>query len=293
MANDWLKIEENMTDKPEVARIGAILGIESDSVAGKLIRVWAWATRNCCGDGATNVAAVVTLDRIAGVCGFCDAMIAVGWLLVDGDEMRFPNFGRHCSKTAKERAESARRMAKSRDGGCADVADKPQPQPQPEKSTEKNKEYPPTPHGGDGLNGANGTDPPGGGGDWLDELWAAAPAPARTRSSRHKVRKAWDRIPAAQRPPPLTVIAALAGWKRCWEWKRDDGQFVPALDRWLRDRRWAEVPEDGKAAVAGSRARLPTKPLPVVAPEDLATPEDIAALSRRTNGSQPQPQPRT
>lgn len=33
MAGDWIKVEENMPDKPEVCRIAARLGIEGDAVA--------------------------------------------------------------------------------------------------------------------------------------------------------------------------------------------------------------------------------------------------------------------
>lgn len=104
MAGDWIKVEENMPDKPEVSIIASRLGIDLDSVAGKLIRVWAWAGRNCNGDGVTPVTAKALLDRHSGVTGFADSMIEAGWLLVEGEQMRFPNFNRHCSKTAKERA---------------------------------------------------------------------------------------------------------------------------------------------------------------------------------------------
>lgn len=115
MAGDWIKIEENMPEKPEVAIIADILGIpDPDTVAGKLVRVWAWATRNCNGDGVTSVTARKHLDRCAGVSGFSDAMQKAGWLTVDGDILAFPNFGRHCSQTAKERALTQKRVAKHR-----------------------------------------------------------------------------------------------------------------------------------------------------------------------------------
>lgn len=114
MAGDWIKVEENMPDKPEVWRIGSILGLDGDTVAGKLLRVWAWASRNCNADGVTNVTVLPLLDRCAGVTGFCLAMQKVGWLTVSGDLVRFPNFERHCSQTAKDRANANRRAAKHR-----------------------------------------------------------------------------------------------------------------------------------------------------------------------------------
>jgi hypothetical protein len=114
MAGDWIKVEENMPDKPEVWLMGSILGIDGDMVAGKLLRVWAWASRNCNADGVTNVTVLPLLDRCTGVMGFSAAMQQVGWLAVSGEVVQFPNFERHCSQTAKDRANANRRAAKHR-----------------------------------------------------------------------------------------------------------------------------------------------------------------------------------
>lgn len=103
MAGDWLKVEEVMPDKPEVFAIAARLDIDPDAVAGKLIRVWSWASRNCHGDGVTKTSSKRAIDRSAGVDGFADAMVEVGWLVASGDTLTFTNFDRHNSKTAKER----------------------------------------------------------------------------------------------------------------------------------------------------------------------------------------------
>jgi len=119
MAGDWIKIEEGMPEKPEVAMIADELGIDDpDTVAGKLIRVWAWATRNCNADGVTSVTAMKQIDRCAGVTGFVTAMQKAGWATIAGEKLTFPNFGRHCSQTAKERALTGRRVAKSRAKNC-------------------------------------------------------------------------------------------------------------------------------------------------------------------------------
>jgi hypothetical protein len=142
MAGDWIKVEENMPDKPEVWRIASILGIDGDTVAGKLFRVWGWASRNCNADGVTNVTVLPLLDRCAGVTGFCLAMQEVGWLIVAGDLVRFPNFERHCSQTAKDRANANRRVAKHR-AKCnaktvTDVTPPPLQKPLPEKRRKDN-----------------------------------------------------------------------------------------------------------------------------------------------------------
>ena len=114
MAGDWIKVEENTPDKPEVQKMAAILGIDPDAVTGKLIRVWVWASRSCNADGVTDVTVRPLLDRITCVTGFADSMLQVGWLIQDGEELRFPNFDYHNSQTAKTRSKSNKRVAKHR-----------------------------------------------------------------------------------------------------------------------------------------------------------------------------------
>jgi hypothetical protein len=112
----------------------------------------------------------------------------------------------------------------------------------------------------------------------LDLLWDAAPAMARNRSSRLKCRTAWNRVPANERPRIPELIAALKAWSRCQEWRKDDGQFVPALDRWISQRKWVDLPEDGKNDVA-ARYRVTPKAAPKVDPADVVTdPAEIAKL---------------
>jgi hypothetical protein len=64
MAGDWIKIEENTPDKPEVHKMASILGIDPDAVVGKLVRVWSWASQNCNGDGVTDVTVKALQNRI-------------------------------------------------------------------------------------------------------------------------------------------------------------------------------------------------------------------------------------
>ena len=107
----------------------------------------------------------------------------------------------------------------------------------------------------------------------LDLLWEAAPAMAKKRSSKFKCRQAWLRVPPNQRPRVSALIDALKAWSRDPEWRKDDGQFVPALDRWIRERRWEDLPESASA----TRHAPATKPVPPPT-QDAATPEDIAAV---------------
>jgi hypothetical protein len=57
----------------------------------------------------------VVIDRLSGVPGFTEAMIGVGWLVIEDGQAYFPNFERHNGNTAKTRALSSMRQAKRRD----------------------------------------------------------------------------------------------------------------------------------------------------------------------------------
>jgi hypothetical protein len=121
----------------------------------------------------------------------------------------------------------------------------------------------------------------------LDMLWKAAPPMARTRSSKYQCRLAWNRIPPSSRPPVSAVLAALRAWCRCPEWQKDDGQFIPALHRWIRDRRWEDLPEGTAPPDPSARYRCPQPTPPPVAPEDAATKEEIAAMFAKWHSNNP------
>jgi hypothetical protein len=140
MAGDWIKFEHVTPDKPEVVKIATILGIDQDCVVGKLARLWIWADQNSI-DGCAFSVTESFIDRITFATGFADALRKVGWLEVRSGSLSIPNFARHNGVTAKARAESARRMAKSRAikivKSCGNVAENAQQKPQPEKRREE------------------------------------------------------------------------------------------------------------------------------------------------------------
>ncbi len=120
MAGDWIKFECSTPDKPEVHAIADQLGIDPDAVVGKLLRVWIWADQQTY-EGKTAAAnsnapgvTLALLDRYAAVAGFGAALIAVGWLSECRGVLTFTNFDRHNGQTAKARALTAKRVAKSR-----------------------------------------------------------------------------------------------------------------------------------------------------------------------------------
>jgi hypothetical protein len=113
----------------------------------------------------------------------------------------------------------------------------------------------------------------------LDMLWKAALPISRTRSSQLLCRKAWNMIPASHRPKIADAVAALVAWNSCDEWKKDGGQYAIALDRWIKERRWENLPETKAERDGLARYRVAPKPIPAPRPEDAVTDrESIAEL---------------
>lgn len=113
MAGDWMKIELELPDKPEVHAMAGMLNIDPDAVVGKLIRVWQWFDKHTT-DGNAYGVTYLLLDRITNVTGFSEAMVFVGWLEQKDKILHMPKFDRHTSQSAKTRASTAKRVAKSR-----------------------------------------------------------------------------------------------------------------------------------------------------------------------------------
>ena len=110
MAGDWIKFECATPDKPEVWAIAAVLEIDPDAVVGKLLRVWGWFDQQT-EDGNANKASKNMLDRLVGCIGFCDAVCGVGWMVIGDDSISLPDFDKHNGKTAKNRINTAKRVA--------------------------------------------------------------------------------------------------------------------------------------------------------------------------------------
>ena len=113
MAGDWIKIEVALPDKPEVWAISEELDMEPDAVVGKLIRVWSWFDTHTTSGNAPSVTKRL-LDREVGVTGFTNAMQKYGWLVQTDAGITMPNFDRHNSKSAKNRALGQKRTQKHR-----------------------------------------------------------------------------------------------------------------------------------------------------------------------------------
>lgn len=137
MAGEWIKFEASTPEKREVFSITAAMGWEDpDLTVGKLLKVWRWFDQQTVSGNADGVT-LPLLDRIIGVSGFAQAMCNVGWLLVEDSGLSLPNFDRHNGKTAKDRALTAKRVAKHKTNGKGNAASVSGALPKEEKRREE------------------------------------------------------------------------------------------------------------------------------------------------------------
>ena len=128
MAGDWIPMRLDLAEDPAVMRMAEMLGMPEPCIVGYLHTIWSWASRQCDAGSVTGVSPK-SLGRVTRCETIPDAMVAVGWLEeveIDGTpSIRFPNWERWLSQSAKSRALTARRMASKRlrDSDAASVTE--------------------------------------------------------------------------------------------------------------------------------------------------------------------------
>ena len=137
MAGDWIKLQKDTPDKPEVLAIAARLGIDPDAVTGKLIRIWSWFDTHTTNGNAQSVT-YAFLDRICGVTGFAEQVALVGWLEQNGHELTLPNFDFHNGETAKKRAMGKNRTEKHRSNAESNAESVTKPSPEKRREEKSN-----------------------------------------------------------------------------------------------------------------------------------------------------------
>jgi hypothetical protein len=115
----------------------------------------------------------------------------------------------------------------------------------------------------------------------LDRLWKAALPISRERSSQHRCRVAWNRIPNHERPTVQVAMSALIAWNRSQSWRAEGNQFAPGLHRFIAERMWENLPESSDPM---ARYRQPDpKPWPAADADQLlrdavTDPAEVARL---------------
>lgn len=81
--------------------------------------------------------------------------------------------------------------------------------------------------------------------DGMQRFWDAYPKRGRIRSSRAACMKVWSQKKLEVRTDE--VLTALAKWNACDEWAKEDGKYVPAADRFLREGKFEDPPEPSRS----------------------------------------------
>lgn len=217
MAGDWMMIDLELADKPEVHQIASALGIDSDAVVGKLIRVWAWFDKQTVDGNALSVTPAL-INRLAAHNNFASAMAGAGWLASSDAGLKMPNFDRWNGKSAKKRALASRRVQRWRD---ADVNAGSVTKSLPEKRREKITPIAP-------FSGA------------FLKFWNSWP--------RHHRKEAkgdcWEKWRKGDLDLVVEEIIAHVEALKRGAWLEDGGKFIPAPLVYLNKRKWdgAEMP---------------------------------------------------
>ena len=113
MAGDWIKFEHATLDKPEIDQLAQELDVSHAEALVACLRFWIWADQQYADCNALSVTEMF-IDRVAGCKGFSAALRKVGWLTARSGGFSVPHFDRHNGQTAKRRALTSRRVAKTR-----------------------------------------------------------------------------------------------------------------------------------------------------------------------------------
>lgn len=163
MAGDWIKMRSNLATSPKVVRIASALKADRLRVIGGLHAVWCLFDTHS-DDGTLIGYSPAVLDDLIGWPGFSAAMIAVEWMLEDGENLVVPRFDDHNGASAKRRAQDADRKRGVRNlsaSPSASYADKKRTREEKRREEEKNPLNPPADaEGGDLLGNAAGCDKP-------------------------------------------------------------------------------------------------------------------------------------
>lgn len=113
MSREWIKMRIDLVEDPAVMFMAERLEMDERAVVGYLHSLWSWAWRQCNAGTVTHVT-LRALQRVCGLDQLPALMVEVGWLElleVDGRPVvRFPNWDRHNSQSAKQRALTQQRV---------------------------------------------------------------------------------------------------------------------------------------------------------------------------------------
>lgn len=134
MAGEWIAVDVNLWEKPEVQELVDVTGESVEVVCYRLYRLWGWASLNS-PDGIVRTTPSRLARLFGGTDAFWLAVELVGWIKYDqaAGTAEVPGWGRRFSQAAKARACSADRQNRHRNGAV--TVDRDNPVTVPSRST--------------------------------------------------------------------------------------------------------------------------------------------------------------
>ncbi|MCC6127443.1 MAG: hypothetical protein IT426_20995 [Pirellulales bacterium] len=109
MAGDWIKIDHDLPDKPEVMGIIELTGDTIETVFFRLFLLWRLADRQSVDGILRGVGQRSLVARLGGTIDFWQAVESVGWLHFDNGNAIIPRFAEVFGASAKRRMSEAKR----------------------------------------------------------------------------------------------------------------------------------------------------------------------------------------
>lgn len=124
MAGDWIKMRSNLWDDPRVSGLADATKTKEATIIGGLYWLWATADQHT-EDGFMPCMSLKTIDRKTGISGFGKALEDIGWISESNGGIVIERFEEHNGASAKERAQTAKRVANHKSKGNAKVTHAP------------------------------------------------------------------------------------------------------------------------------------------------------------------------
>ena len=122
MAGEWIKMRTNLWDDPRVSQLCDLTSTTEAVVVGGLYWLWSTADEHT-ETGLLPGMSMGAVDRKTGIPGLAQSLVTIGWLKDTPEGVVIERFEEHNGTSAKTRAQTAKRVAKSR--GAGDVTDAP------------------------------------------------------------------------------------------------------------------------------------------------------------------------
>lgn len=266
MSGDWIKMSADLSEDPIVIAMATRLGIDEFSVVGRLHRIWSWADRHL-SDGLALGITPEWIDQFVRLEGFSNALLDVGWL------SRFENGGlldssRNLLDSFSETfLDSSRSLLDSQDGGgwggvvfprffrflsgrTTKTNTKTKTTPTRAREIEKDRESAIEKASENVIEKEIEKDSRQIEKDEAFSIfWKAYPR----KDSKVPAQKAFAKL-APSADLLGRIMESLERFKRCDQWTREGGKFVPFASTWLNQRRWEDETTPGIAPRAFASA---------------------------------------